>query len=401
MRRRRPSRLPRWIAIGDGDNELAVDLDNELMVDSAAHLLKGRGSATLLELLPAPGQLCATSPEGALCHELIVLFETAPAATAAPLVAAKPAAPAPSAAPAVAHDAQVERRFFPGSPWLYLKIYTGPATADAVLRDYVAPAIAEAAERGLYERWFFVRYADPDPHVRLRFAGHPQRLTGELLPAVHAALAPASAAGLVWRIAVDTYEREVERYGGPAGIELAEELFHADSACVLDVVTRFAGDAASDAAWRLTLHGIDRMMDDLGLGLEDKLATMAKGAEGFGAEVGMDTAFHKQLGEKFRRHRAEIATLLDRPDDHPLAPALARFAARSTWIRPIGEQLRALAVAGRLLEPVAELAHSYIHMHVNRMIRSVPRRQEVVLYDLLRRHYDGAVARRRQLARAS
>lgn len=205
----------------------------------------------------------------------------------------------------------------------------------------------------------------------------------------------------MWKIAVDTYEREVERHGGLAGIELAERLFHADSACALDVVARLAGDAASDAAWRLTLHGIDRMMDDLGLGLEDRLATMARAAEGFSAEVGMDTAFHKRLGEKFRAHRAEIATLLDRPDDHPLAPALASFAARSTWIRPIGEQLRALAAAGRLLEPVEELAHSYLHMHVNRMIRSVPRPHEVVLYDLLRRHYEGVVARRRQLARAS
>jgi thiopeptide-type bacteriocin biosynthesis protein len=397
---RRRLGLPRWIAIGDGDNELPVDLDNELMVDSAAHLLKGRGSATLLELFPAAGQQCAASPEGALCHELIVLFEAAPAAIAAH-DATQPAAPAASTASAVVHGAPVERRFFPGSRWLYLKVYSGQATADIALRDHVAPVIGEATERGLLERWFFVRYADPDPHVRLRFAGDPQRLTGELLPAIHAALAPAGAAGLVWRIAIDTYDREIERYGGPAAIELAEALFHADSTCALDVVTRLTGDAASDAAWRLTLYGIDRMMDDLGLGIEDKLAVMTRAAAGFGAEVGMDTAFHKRLGEKFRAHRAEIVGLLDRPGDHPLAPALASFAARSTRIRPIGEQLRALAIAGRLLEPVAELAQSYLHMHVNRMIRSVPRLHEVVLYDLLRRHYEGVVARRRQLARAS
>jgi hypothetical protein len=42
-----------------------------------------------------------------------------------------------------------------------------------------------------------------------------------------------------------------------------------------------------------------------------------------------------------------------------------------------------------------------IHMRVNGMLRSVPRLQEAVLYDLLRRHYDGPLARRRQLARAS
>jgi thiopeptide-type bacteriocin biosynthesis protein len=380
-------RLPRWVVVGDSDNELPVDLDNELMVDSAAHLLKGRAEATLLELLPAPDQLCAVSPDGALCHELLVLFETA----------ATPA-PAPLAATTV-RDTPVERRFFPGSPWLYLKIYCGRATADAVLRDHLAPIIATAAERGLAERWFFIRYADPDPHLRLRFAGDPQRLTGELLPALHAALSPARDAGLVWKVAVDSYEREIERYGGPAAIELAEAVFHADSACVLDVLSQLTGDAASDATWRLALHGIDRLMADLGLTLDDKLATMTRAATGFGAEAGIDTAFHKRLGEKFRAHRAEIASLLDAPGDHPLAPALASFAARSTHLRAIGEQLRALEATGRLREPVAELVHSYAHMHVNRMIRAAPRLHEVVLYDLLRRHYEGVTARRR-LARA-
>jgi len=66
------------------------------------------------------------------------------------------------------------------------------------------------------------------------------------------------------------------------------------------------------------------------------------------------------------------------------------IAARSARLRLIGEQLRALGA------PVGELVHSYVHMHVNRMIRSAQRAHELVLYDLLRRHYDGVVARTRK-----
>src|SRR6185295_11073140 len=67
-------KLPRWIVIGDGDNELPVDLDNELMVDSAAHLLKGRPNATVFELLPQPDELALRSPEGGFSHEMIALY---------------------------------------------------------------------------------------------------------------------------------------------------------------------------------------------------------------------------------------------------------------------------------------------------------------------------------------
>ena len=132
-RLREQLRLPRWVVIADGDNELAVDLDNELMVDSAAHLVKGRKTAVLQELLPGPGELCARGPEGGFVHELVVFAARPPEIRDARL-------PPPTA--------PVARRFLPGSEWLYLRVYTGSTTADPVLRGYLAPAIAAAIAAG-------------------------------------------------------------------------------------------------------------------------------------------------------------------------------------------------------------------------------------------------------------
>jgi thiopeptide-type bacteriocin biosynthesis protein len=378
-------RLPRWIVVGDGDNELPVDLDNELMVDSAAHLLKGRKTATIYELLAGPDQLCVHGSEGAFSHELA-------------LVLARDAGPVVLPVPAPAPVADTPRRFLPGSSWLYLKLYTGSATADALLRDTLAPAIRDALARGLATGWFFLRYGDPDWHVRLRFAGEPDRLTGELLPFLHRALAPAAQRGLFWKLTADTYEREIERYGGPDGIDAAEHLFHADSECALAILESLEGDAGAEAAWRLALRGMDRMLDDLGFSLTDKLAIATAARDDFGRELGIDTAFQKRLGNKYRTHRNEIAVLLDTPDDdpdHPFGPAFQIFAGRSATLRPLGQHLRELAAADRLSQSLTQLAHSYLHMHVNRMIRSSQRFHELVLYDLLRRHYDGVLARHR------
>ena len=70
-----------------------------------------------------------------------------------------------------------------------LKLYTGETAADAVLRELVGPIVGEALETGAMERWFFVRYADPDRHLRLRFQGDPRRLHAETLPALQSAAA--------------------------------------------------------------------------------------------------------------------------------------------------------------------------------------------------------------------
>src|SRR5262249_33208290 len=157
--------------------------------------------------------LCAFGPDGRYAHEIVVPFvKSAPAERKAEERTVS--APRP-----------VRRSFPPGTEWAYVKLYTGSSTADRVLVEDVAPVAKEALDSGVTDRWFFIRYADPEWHVRLRFHGDPRRLRGELLPALERATEPLLADGRLWRVAHDTYEREVDRYGGAEAIELAESVF--------------------------------------------------------------------------------------------------------------------------------------------------------------------------------
>jgi hypothetical protein len=63
-------------------------------------------------------------------------------------------------------------------------------------------------------------------------------------------------------------------------------------------------------------------------------------------------------------------------------------------LAPVGQELRALADAGRLSVDIPALAMSLAHMHVNRMLRSAQRAQELVLYELLDRAYSSQAMRR-------
>jgi thiopeptide-type bacteriocin biosynthesis protein len=375
--------LPRLVALEDGDNVMVVDLENILGVRNFVQLVGRRTVARLTEVFPGPGELCVSGPEGLFRHELVV-----------PLVST--AAPVRTAAPAVSPSAG-RRTFAPGSEWLYLKLFTGTATADRVLREAVAPVVRQALASGAATGWFFLRFDEGGHHLRVRLRGEPARLYGEVLSAFERAGRQLLDEGSGWGLQLDTYQREVERYGGEVGVALAERLFRADSDAVLELVERYPGDQGADLRWRLALAGSDALLDDLGLELAAKHEVMQEMRRQFSQEFRAGTSLTRQIADRFRVERGALDRLLGRGDG-ALAEGLEILRRRSEALAPVVRELGEAEAEGRLTTPVRQLAPSYLHMHVNRAIRSSQRAHELVLYDFLARLYEGRLARARKAA---
>src|SRR5215813_4445386 len=381
--------LPRLVTLAGRDSVLPVDFENLLSVESFVQLVKDRDNATFLEFFPAPGELCASGPEGTFVHELIVPFVSERVTKAKRIETRRPRAEISSQTKP--RQPNLRRRFPPGSEWLYVKLYTGSATADRVLRELVKPLVKQIQKTGDANRWFFIRLSDPDFHLRLRFHGEPDRLRVRVQPLFKDALAPFIADNRIWREQYDTYEPEVERYGGAVGVSLSERLFQIDSEAVLELIDRLEpGDAGADERWMLTIYGIDRLLDDFGLKIAMKLSILQKMRDLFADEFGMDQTLQIQLNEKFRKEKAALQGLLDGAvkRNHPLAPGLAILQARSRRLSGIARELSLSEQEGRLTRPLHRLMRHYIHMHANRLLRSAHRPQELVLYHLLTRYYE-------------
>lgn len=203
---RRRLRLPRWIVLVDADNELPVDVDKVLSVEAFLALIKPRDRLKLCELFPAPDGLCADGPEGRFVHGLVVPYERRREKRRAEETPEERRANArrERRRPAGASSGPAIRRTFtPGSEWLYAKLYTGIATADPVLCGLGA-LCREALAAGAADHWFFLRYADPHWHLRLRLQGEPSRLYGEVLPRLHRLADAWLADGLIWRLDLAT-----------------------------------------------------------------------------------------------------------------------------------------------------------------------------------------------------
>jgi thiopeptide-type bacteriocin biosynthesis protein len=359
-------RLPRFVTLTDADNSLLVDLDQVLWVETLHHLVAQRSAFTLTECFPAPGQALITAPEGRFAHELVIPFE-----------GTAPPRPRVRALPALA-DVPVPRAYPPGSEWLYLKLYCGPTSADRLLME-LDPLLRTTQAQGLWDRWHFIRYRDPAPHLRLRFHGRPDRLLAELLPLLHRHLEPNRAAGLLWKWQVDTFEPEFERYGGSAGFALAEAWFWADSEQTL---TRLVNGLAPEERWRAGLRAVDAIWAALGLDARARKELAQATRDSFRKEFGDAGPLSAQMGATFRNLRKELETGFPLSLGSPCAPELGGLS-----------RLRAAFDQGLLQEDLDRLAGSLAHMHLNRLLRTNHRENEWVLMEFLTRLYDSHLAR--------
>ncbi|BDU72783.1 lantibiotic dehydratase [Mesoterricola silvestris] len=371
---RAPRRLPRHVVLEDADSTLWVDLDDPLRAATLEHIVASRPSFTLVEAFPGPEELAAAGPEGRYFHELVIPFQQ----KEPPLPARR--SPRPSS------TAEAARSYPPGSEWLYIKVYAGPAASDrilAVLLDTLRRITVQA-----WDRWFFVRYADPESHLRLRFHGTPTQLTSNLLPLIRRILAPHLKSGACWKVQVDTYERELERYGGLEGMLLAEAWFEQDSEKALDLLHECDGEEGSGLRWQRAFKAMDELLSGLGLSLTAKLRIVDAIRGGLGREFNPELGI--QLGERYRSLRRDLEAWIPVPG-RPAPPALPdpRLHRQRTCLHRLAEA----ASHGRLSLPLEDLAASLVHMQVNRFMRGSHRAHELVLADFLGRVYRSQLAR--------
>jgi len=383
-------RIPALVSLAAYDNALPIDFRNPLSVDSFLDLVEAHHGANLVELFPTPEELCAQTPDGRFTHDLIVPFIRCDAVEPA----IPQDLPARSRRGAQQCPRVFRRSFAPGSEWLYAKLYTGTATSETVLREVVRPLTRRAGRSGVVKRWFYVRYNDPEFHLRVRLQGAPRELHARVLPHLESLVKPLLTNGSIWRFQVDTYEREVERYGGPEGVVLAERLFHLDSEAALSVIERLkAMDAGPDERWQLAASGIEMVLTRLGLGLSGKHDLMKRGRN---AAIGTQVIdrLQERMAYAFRAMRKTLGLLLE-PKHHrtsALWPIINFMWRRSEGVARILAEVRTCEQTGGLGVSFDDFVLDVFHMQLNRLLRSAHREQEVFILDVLARRYRSCIA---------
>jgi thiopeptide-type bacteriocin biosynthesis protein len=369
---RRTKGIPRWILMAHGDNELPLDLESRDDRNALTEQVDKSGSVRVLEMFPDPEHLLVRSPLGAHVAECIVPLTTTMERPLCP-----PSLP-------VEDEAVGPHRFGPGSQWKFASIYTGEAMCDRLLAKAVPELLKRLRARCGDVRWFFIRYADPESHLRLRVScmNRDAEIGQRALGVLSAWLEELLSRGMAWKVRLDTYEREAYRYGGRDGILLAETIFWLDSEQVHRMIT---SGALRDPIFRLlaATAGIDAWLSRLGLNIVAKQAFVERWSASLEQQLREDRKLRIAAGERYRERRPVLDRLLNRTPAEPGERIVCDILDDQQYT--IG------AVPSPLL--VDPFVHSICHMHVNRILESLASTHERVLWDWLRRAYISQQAR--------
>jgi lantibiotic biosynthesis protein len=377
------NKIPHRVTISQGDNQLPIDIENDYCLKILVKDLKKFETLDLNECLFNESNLLVRGPEGGYTNEIIIPWTKQIETT-----------PNNSHYVQVKQPIEVQRSFLSGDKWHYVKIYCGVKTADNILIEVLKPITEELLADGKISKWFFIRYADPDHHIRIRFLGE-GHFHSEVTERLNIVLTKYLKSNLIWKVQTDTYTRELERYG-EANIENSETLFFFDSMATVKILSLLEGDEGDNLRWQLALKGVDDLLQVFNLSVAEKRNLMQTMSTNFLAEFKVDNSEKRdQLSLKFRAERKTICFILENEMDeaHDFFPVWQIFRERRETLRHCAEFINTYLSSSLSTITRNDLLASYAHMFLNRFLRSKQRMQEMVIYYYLHQYYRSLVAR--------
>lgn len=390
---RQKFKVPQYVVVTEGDNELLIDLENTFGLRIFYDTLIKKGSVLLTEFLSTPNNCFIKDENGHYTNELIIPFNKI-----------KGEAPNTHSSP---HKEECQpinkkRNFMTGSEWLYLKIYTGTKTTDKILVDCIQPLVTELISNGIIDKWFFIRYNVPENHLRIRFHSADHNLFWQtVLAKLQFRLEPYLNEGIIHNIQTDIYKKEIERYG-TATMELSEEIFYRDSQAIVEIISLFEGDEGERYRWLLALRGLDMLLNDFRLDLPGKASIMKRLQGSYFSEFRGNKILKKQLDDSYRSESKEIDSFFDSEKDieNCIEEAVMIFQTRSMFIREIVDEIHKIQqISSNKGISLDTLILSYAHMFLNRLFISNQRMHELVVYHFLNKYYTSLIAREAMVAK--
>ena len=328
--------LPQYIQLNQGDNSLQLDTTNPYHVEEIYNAIKSNNeSVTFTELLPStqahsteivvPYTITHTDDDKTEARTPVITTQSDISSNAINL-------------PRIT--------LLPGqNNWLYYKLYGGNKRYDELLAT-----LYHHAENmlPLLDKYFFLRYADPKPHIRIRFQAKERELANVFV-AANQWIEVLQNDGLINTAMIDSYQPETLRYGGASTIAAAETYFFHNSRLVLDVLQKKRFENMDIKLDTFAISFIIGTLDAFGLDDETK-------------EKFLSARVHKDdFRDNFKIRRRELMDAVD-TSHYP------QLAQHFTHLKAYADAVYAADKNNTLTNAIQDIIGTTIHMFCNRLM---------------------------------
>ncbi|MCL1662916.1 thiopeptide-type bacteriocin biosynthesis protein [Elizabethkingia ursingii] len=276
-----------------------------------------------------------------------------------------------------------KRNFIIGSEWVYYKIYGNPEFINLLLVKFILPLTNKLAKDGISDMFFFIRYNDPDFHLRLRFKPNANKI-GELISSVYKLLDRESLRNKIYKVQIDTYQRELERYGDHT-IDLVEELFYLDSIKNIKLLKLALND---QQRWLCALVVVDCYFNLSEINLNDRIIFIKKIITNLKVEYNIKSSeYTKVLLEGYNENKNVLRSFFF---DKTNEPHFYYKLENEYYIKQkkIMESIKLESSKNKGKTEFLDMLGSIIHMSLNRFFVYDARFSEMVLYEYLLKIYN-------------
>lgn len=197
-------------------------------------------------------------------------------------------------------------------------------------------------------------------------------------------LKPLINSGMISRVLLDTYHREIERYGAKT-MEGAERSFMCSSELV---AVHLDNDPEKQRTVGFAILGADLILNAFAIHLPYRIKLLENICNNLMREHGHEKSLRDDLNKKYREHQREVRELMSVGQGFLTAAEGSKF-------RSLEKNLNSLNLRfdENEFSRKAKFASDLLHMHMNRIFSTEQRKKELVIYYLCLRHYLSEQAR--------
>lgn len=371
--------IPKYVSVGSTERKLVIDFDSILCLDILRDILKplnDNDPVFFEEFIEPTNNDLVKSDNRAYVNEFIFSYHKNDFRTQDLI----------SSQNCDKRDFYCERNnrvIIPGEEWVSYKLYCSESIADKILVNVIKIFVDNLIAENLIDKWFFIRFGDPEFHLRIRFHLKEIIHLDALIHKFNDLIKLYVENNIITKIQIDTYRRELERYDVNL-MPYVETLFYLDSMAVINVLNLFIKEHEEDLRLIFGLKSIDMLLNDFNLNLDKKIVFVNSVIIDISNSLEITDSIIFIIDKKYRKYKKTIEQLFS--DKIAKINELVSFNATLNW-----RSFMMKTISGKIINSadlkLLEYLRIYIHMSINRLFLGNTRKFELLIYIFLLKYY--------------